>query len=528
MSPSSPLKNTSIRTFVCHCFAEAVLFVGKKTRHCFCEAVAHTFSTGNYDDAALSNGEPSPVTTSGPNHHVDSTGGNSDFSLWQFVLIALATLILCSCQTMPPVRFAPPEPSDHLFDVIDSSGPASLHIRDASPLPISPAPDPSSLSPGDVDLRTAVRPHPAFPISPKPFAARPGTSIGPPGTVCPPPVMPGPTTLPMEAYTGTIDPNCKDRRCRGAWAPPGIECPWPKDEYIFDGGDEALPVRVGKDWTVYGLDSADTVVHYDTVDGKTQVAPSNRISIYSPRFASVRKVTGAIENHQQDQLVGVDLPVRLGLHEDLQLATTAIQPVQPVGRIGSKAIHIFRERLRGVGLEGAQGLAAFQYGILPYENLQIIRHGTFLQSEKARLAQAADAALVWSNNQAVEVVIDEQMAATEVHDSKPQLTYQYELPPGKPRLRVVKVASSREAKPGETIDFTIRFDNVGDQPIGNVTIIDNLTTRLEYVPDSAQSTLDANFLTQLNEGESLVLRWEIDAPLKPGKGGVVRFTCKVR
>ena len=114
------------------------------------------------------------------------------------------------------------------------------------------------------------------------------------------------------------------------------------------------------------------------------------------------------------------------------------------------------------------------------------------------------------------------------HDLGPQLTYHYEMPPGKPRLRVVKVASKQNVQPGEMIGFTIRYDNVGDEQIGNVTIIDNLTSRLEYMLNTAQSSLPAKFFTQANEGDSLVLRWEVTDPLKPGQGGIVRFNCRVR
>ncbi|MFP4408962.1 MAG: hypothetical protein ACLFPW_10615, partial [Spirochaetaceae bacterium] len=99
---------------------------------------------------------------------------------------------------------------------------------------------------------------------------------------------------------------------------------------------------------------------------------------------------------------------------------------------------------------------------------------------------------------------------------------------GKPRLRVVKSASEHFAKPGDELAFTIRFDNVGNQVIGNVTILDNLTTRLEYIPDSAQCSLDANFFTEPNEGGSVVLRAELVEPLEPGTGGVLRFRCRVR
>ena len=60
----------------------------------------------------------------------------------------------------------------------------------------------------------------------------------------------------------------------------------------------------------------------------------------------------------------------------------------------------------------------------------------------------------------------------------------------KPKLRIIKVASTQTAIPGETVDFTLRVDNIGTQVVGNAVILDSLTTRLEYVPDSAQSSRD--------------------------------------
>jgi uncharacterized repeat protein (TIGR01451 family) len=100
--------------------------------------------------------------------------------------------------------------------------------------------------------------------------------------------------------------------------------------------------------------------------------------------------------------------------------------------------------------------------------------------------------------------------------------------PNHPRLRLLKLASCGNALPGEEIEFTLRFDNIGDQIMGNVTVVDNLSTRFEYIPESAKSSVDAQFLTQPNEGESLILRWEIKDPVKPGEGGVLRFRVKVR
>ena len=61
-----------------------------------------------------------------------------------------------------------------------------------------------------------------------------------------------------------------------------------------------------------------------------------------------------------------------------------------------------------------------------------------------------------------------------------------------------------------------------------MTILDSLSTRLEYVPDSAQCSVDAKFSTQPNEGDSVVVRCEVTKPLDPGKGGILRFRCRVR
>ena len=95
-------------------------------------------------------------------------------------------------------------------------------------------------------------------------------------------------------------------------------------------------------------------------------------------------------------------------------------------------------------------------------------------------------------------------------------------------LRVTKIASTIAARAGEFVEFTIRYDNLSAEKIGNVTIIDNLTRRLEYVPNSAESTLKADFINKRNEADSLMLRWEIIDPIEPHSGGVIRFKCRVR
>jgi uncharacterized repeat protein (TIGR01451 family) len=158
----------------------------------------------------------------------------------------------------------------------------------------------------------------------------------------------------------------------------------------------------------------------------------------------------------------------------------------------------------------------------------LIQRGEYDASEKARLAERTAAAIVWTDNKAVQVIIDGKPAVEARGLAKPEVTYTYETD-GHPRLRLCKIADKSEAKPGEIVTFTLRFDNLGEQSIGNVTIIDNLVPRLEYVAGSAQSTLKAAFSTQEQlPGESLVLRWEIEDPLPVNAGGVVRFQARVR
>ena len=123
------------------------------------------------------------------------------------------------------------------------------------------------------------------------------------------------------------------------WKPPGIVGPWPADEYLWDGG-EKYPVVVDSNLEIKGLALEDTVVHYDTIDGRTVVEPSNRVVIYSPRFGAVREVTAALASQQEQGSVQADKPVGPVQYEEDQLATTALQPVQPVGEIGTKLISI--------------------------------------------------------------------------------------------------------------------------------------------------------------------------------------------
>ncbi|MBN2218233.1 MAG: DUF11 domain-containing protein [Pirellulales bacterium] len=367
---------------------------------------------------------------------------------------------------------------------------------------------------------------------------------------CRAPAPSGSPGLPPEAFAGAASPaaaGCPEDGaatacpCEGIdlgtplpyalaapWTPPGIAGPWPEDEYLCDGGDRDVPVGVAADWQMRGLDSEDTVAHFDTLDGRTLVERSNRVCLYAPRFGSVRQVVSMVQGEQIAQPGGVGQPMQAVRCDELQMVASSKQQIEPVRQNSTQPPVIYRTKLGDGALSNVQKLDAFQDAFQPYENLKIIREGTFLASERARLAEGIAAAIIWTDTESVQIILDRQSAAEDVRDQNATAVYAVDQPPACPRLRIVKVASTRFAEPGDTVDFTLRFDNVGNQPIGNVTIVDSLTTRLEYAADSAQSSLPAQFSAQPNEAGSDVLRWEITDPLPVGEGGIVRFRCRVR
>jgi uncharacterized repeat protein (TIGR01451 family) len=312
------------------------------------------------------------------------------------------------------------------------------------------------------------------------------------------------------------------------WMPDGIKGPWPADEFICDGGDLNHDVYVKDDWTVVGLDQEDTIAHYDTLDGRTEVSASNCVCIYAPRFAAVRQVTSPILHEGHERIADVAKPEKLNVHEEQRGPKSAVQPEMVVAQLGLDSAPSFRDRTRTIGFEQATRLVLTSDAFLPHENLKLIMRGEYDASEKARLAERTAAAETWALHQSVQVIIDGKPAVEGRGLSKPQETLVYERD-GRPCLRICKIADKSEAKPGEIIRFTLRFDNVGDEAIGNVTIIDHLMPRLEFVPGTAESSVAAEFKTEEKlAGETLVLRWEVTEPLKVNEGGIIRFQARVR
>lgn len=302
----------------------------------------------------------------------------------------------------------------------------------------------------------------------------------------------------------------------------------PEGEYVYDGDDQGRRVTVDKTWNVYGLDVEDTIGHFDTVDGRRLVSPSNRVAIYAPRFSAVRKVSELGESYAATTPRQFEDERQTLSASGADLADTTKQFEQPERFKGANRISSLRDHTRGVTADATIHLFGVRNSYSPFENLEIIRFGRFSNAESARLNIGMQSASVWEDDLGLQVIVDKVQPVIAKDVKRIQQIEAIESDEDNNILRVVKIASTIAARPGDVVEFTIRFDNISSKKIGNVTIIDNLTSRLEYVPNSAESTHHADFVTKPNTVGSLKLRWEIRDPIQPGEGGIVRFKCKVR
>lgn len=422
-------------------------------------------------------------------------------SWFRALVIATATVILCACQSTTP---------DALHPAVGGYGQVG-------------ATDASKNSPANASETAAV----PFLVQQAQFASQAWVD-----------------QAPTQPYYGEVAP-CS---CHGASCPAeacglprgdGGECVdascgcgtcavvGPTDEYLCDGGDYRSPAGVRNDWAIEGLEQEDTIAHYDTVDGRVIVKPSNRVCIYAPRFGAVRRVENLLVNHHRvgpGGIIDEMGPVGAGRVDEV---TTTLQQHAPLASLGDQPANLFRARQQAGGVQTRIAAADLETFLAPQLNMQVVELGIIDNAEKPRLAKAIVSAITWASDISAQVVVDGKQLHQQIGRTQAGQVYKVD-EPDSPRIRLIKLASSGTAKLGEEMEFALRFDNVGDQPIGNVTIVDNLATRLEFVDDSEKSTVDAQFFTDPNEGGSLVLRWEIADPLQPGEGGVLRFKARVR
>lgn len=299
------------------------------------------------------------------------------------------------------------------------------------------------------------------------------------------------------------------------------------DEYVFDGGDRALPIHYDEHGML-GLESEDTVVEFADDEGRAHVKPTNRVAVYAPRFAAISSVRGTSEEVSIGKLAGAYQAVR-----DISMDSRQ----QLVGHQQNVALSRIHTRTRGSEVDGqAQPNGVDQMVMVSghaqalnvFEDLTFLRSGQFDKTEEARLSQAIQAAGIWSREQSPSIAATES-EANEIYDwfNASEFVGLEDLRK-KGELRIVKLADHQVARSGDVITFTIRYDNTGDRELRDIVITDNLSPRLEYVPDSATSDRAGQLVENISNDGTLILRWELSEPLPGHTGGTVTFQAKVR
>lgn len=300
------------------------------------------------------------------------------------------------------------------------------------------------------------------------------------------------------------------------------------DEFVCDGGDRDLKVVLQEGDEVAGLDSEDTIGHFSTSDGKLLISESNRVCIYSPRFGAVRTNSQAISTHGLQSMARFHDRTEPKDFVEMENAEFTNQNIRVQQNRATKAATQFRDQTRGLAVDNTTHLRSFDNDFGLHESFQIMRIGKMRSDEGAKLIRAMQAARAWEDNLALQVVSETASIAVTRDVQIVEVATHIERPDNRPHLRIIKTASKSSARPGETVEFTIRFDNVGDQTIEDIAIMDNLTTRLKFVEGSAQCSVPAEFTSNSNTSFSHTLKWTIDGPLEVNEGGIIRFQCIVR
>lgn len=342
--------------------------------------------------------------------------------------------------------------------------------------------------------------------------------------VCPPDARvatgcPDPAVCPPGLGFGLTVTDCYSLECRKLYP----------DEYLCDGGDRGLPVHYETSGR-RGLETEDTIAEYTDHRGKDTMRPSSRVCIYAPRFSTVRSVSvpsvGAAVSELAD-VSGARGGSSMRTHLRIDQSSQQTQP----GDVR------MRSRVSGLEMRSGQAnvgqvtrLAAHEKLINAFQDRGFLRTGQMDLTDIAHIQEQVNSAIIWNKDQypiiaaKVEVPLEgthsvHAAAIVVVDDRKSD-------EPGE--LRVVKMADRRQAVVGDIITFAIRFDNVGQNPVSDVRIIDNLTPRLKYVEDSATCDLAGRLIVDPNGQGGEMLIWELDQPLASKAGGVVTFKAVVR
>ncbi len=251
------------------------------------------------------------------------------------------------------------------------------------------------------------------------------------------------------------------------------------EECVRDGGDGKNRVHFGPSGKLQGLDPADTVAEFTTGQGVRKLVISNPVCVYSPRYVVIRQLASLGQTStiwESGQLAQNESGWKLLAKQNPEKAKQIDEPATVQSRVRTSAnirVDSTQSTRRAVGLSAVASMT----GVGVVEGKEIPKVSVFLPGDF---------------------------------------------------LILQKSASTESARVGDVVTFTIKCINNTNQVMNDVAIVDSLSARFEYIPGTAQADKEAVFLTQDNEAESLILRWELREPLAPGQTATVKFQVKVR
>ena len=254
------------------------------------------------------------------------------------------------------------------------------------------------------------------------------------------------------------------------------------EECIKDGGDVGSRAAPGPGpGGIGGLDPTDTVMQYTTRFGSRTTA-SNRICICVPRFGAMRVEAGPIAFD--------------ALHRPQQLEL--FTPPTVVG------FRTFPGEVRM--LEQARGL---------------IGH----QRASGIIGRTGPAALdLWSGRPGGLSSISGTAVVAQARGPDEITAF-----PGCTSLLIQKwIDPANPERIGQEVTVHLKFSNPTTEEMTDVVVADSLTTRLEYIVGTAQTSRPATFAASPNAAGSLVLRWAIDGKLMPGESGTITFKVRIK
>jgi uncharacterized repeat protein (TIGR01451 family) len=305
----------------------------------------------------------------------------------------------------------------------------------------------------------------------------------------------------------------------------------PRDEFLCDGGDRGVPIAVGPDGRLGGVEPRDAAVRFDIglgELGQPRTLPTNVVCIYAPRFAEVNVATMAN--------AAIDVQ---HLRTDVRHQKSQTSSIKAESRrlVQNQSAELARARSRASAFRGREYVdeESNNRAAAGYHNLAQVSSN--VQKQSPELARSREKPVTESVKVRLQgIKTAESPIVTGVAEGASQALMVWnphqmtgvETPPNRPGLAVIKRVSATEAEPGDTVTYRIFYRNMGNTPIRAVTIVDSLLPRLEYLKGTSRGQEGTAFSTEVNRVGSTELRWVLPGVLAPGAFGHVSFEVIVR